>query len=107
MNTTVDSNRKLDMKTFLFLDTMLTPKIITFFYWIIGVLALVSGLGVILSGLGALFSGRIGAGIGALLLGPIVAVLGLAYARILCEFMVVVFKIYDNTTQMVSRKESD
>jgi Domain of unknown function (DUF4282) len=107
MNTRPDTNQELGMKTLLFLDTMLTPKIITFLYWIIGALSLLGGLGVMLGGLGSLFSGRIGAGIGALILGPIVAVLGLVYARILCEFMVVIFKIYDNTTQIANRKESD
>ena len=58
----------------------------------------------ILSGLVAIFAGRVGAGIGSLILGPIVAVLGFMYARIMCEFMVVVFKIHENVKKIANKE---
>jgi len=60
--------KDLPMKSIFLFDSMLTPKIITFVYWIMLLGSLVSGLGTmfshyaggILSGLGIIIGGAIG-----------------------------------------------
>ena len=63
-----------------FFDKMLTPKIITFVYWLMLLSALGSGLGMIF-GAGS-FLGGVGAIIG-----------GAVGARIFCELLIVAFKM--------------
>jgi hypothetical protein len=82
---------KITKKIFFF-DAMLTPKIITFVYWL-GLLAvLVAGVGQlfgpytsVLSGLGILVGGAIG-------------------VRIWCELLIVLFKINDNLQKIANRE---
>ena len=61
---------------------MLTPKIITFVYWLLLLVVVVSGLGTIF-----------GSGIFGLAEGIATIVGGVIGARILCELLIVVFKI--------------
>ncbi len=77
------------MRDLLFFDSMLTPKIITFVYWLL--LA-----GVILGALGAIFSGQILSGIGVL-------VGGLVGVRIWCELLIVLFKVNDNIKALADK----
>jgi hypothetical protein len=70
------------MRDIFFFDSMLTPKIITFVYWLLLLIAVVGGLG-------AIFSGLILEGLGTLVAGSI-------GARIWCELLVVLFKINEN-----------
>lgn len=74
------------MKDVLFFDNMLTPKIITFVYWILLFAAVVGGLS-------AMFGGYGGFSIGKLFLGLIYAAGGAVAARIWCELMIVLFKM--------------
>ncbi|MDR1163632.1 MAG: DUF4282 domain-containing protein [Candidatus Accumulibacter sp.] len=67
------------MKKLLNFDTMLTPKIITLFYYLMLI-------GVLIGGVVTIFSGEI-------LKGLLVIVLGAAFTRIYCEFMIVIFKM--------------
>ncbi len=67
------------MKDILYFDNMLTPKIITFIYWILVI-------AVVLSGLRAVFNGEILTGFG-LIVGGSIAV------RVWCELMIVFFKM--------------
>ena len=77
------------MRDLFFFDSMLTPKIITFVYWLL--LA-----GVVLGGLGAIFSGEILAGIGTL-------IGGLVGVRIWCELLIVLFKVNDNIKALAEK----
>ena len=70
------------MRYIFFFDSMLTPKIITFVYWLLLLIAVVGGLG-------AIFSGLILEGLGTLVAGSI-------GARIWCELLIVLFKINEN-----------
>jgi len=74
------------MKAVLFFDKMLTPKIITFVYWLL--LA-----AVVIGGFGSMFSGYEGFGFGKLLLGLLYMVGGAIGARIWCELLIVLFKM--------------
>ncbi len=80
--------------------SFVTPKIIKVLF-ILGVLV-VSLYAVIMLGVGLLsmVQGRVGAGLGAILLAPIVFVLGLCYVRVLLELMVAIFRIAENTSQL-------
>lgn len=79
------------MRDILFFDSMLTPKIIIFVYWL-GLLS------VVLGGLGSIFSGGILQGLGVL-------IFGLIGIRIWCELLIVLFKINENLQKMASKGE--
>ncbi len=74
------------MKDVLFFDNMLTPKIITFVYWILLIAAVVAGLG-------SMFGGFGGFSIGRFFMGLLYAVGGAIAARIWCELLIVLFKM--------------
>jgi hypothetical protein len=76
----------------LFFDAMLTPKIITFVYWLML-------LGCTLSGLVAMFTvPRMG-----FIVGLAILVGGAIGARIWCELLIVLFKINEHTQHMAER----
>jgi hypothetical protein len=74
------------MKDVLFFDNMLTPKIITFVYWILLFAAVVAGLG-------SMFGGFGGFSIGRFFMGLLYAIGGAIAARIWCELLIVLFKM--------------
>jgi len=82
------------MRDLLFLDSMLTPKIITLVYW----LGLVM---VLLSGLSTWFLG--GFGIGKLITGLLIMVGGAIGVRIWCELLIVLFKIHENIRRIADK----
>jgi len=82
------------MKDAFFFDSMLTPKIITFVYWLLL-------LGSVVSGIGAMFTeygGGIFAGLGIIIFGAI-------GARIWCELLIVLFKIHENLQKIANKSE--
>jgi len=74
------------MRDVFYFDSMLTPKIITFVYWLML-------LSVVISGLGTMFSG---AGFGSFIMGLAMIIGGAVFARIWCELLIVLFKIHEN-----------
>jgi len=82
------------MKDILFFDNMLTPKIITFVYWLML-------LGVVVSGLGSMFS-DFGGGFWQ---GMMILVGGAIFARIWCELLIVLFKINENLQKIANKSE--
>ncbi|MEH8022415.1 MULTISPECIES: DUF4282 domain-containing protein [Rheinheimera] len=80
------------MRDVLFFDSMLTPKIITFVYWLMLI-------GVVISGLGAMFTayGSFWSGLGILVFGSI-------GVRIWCELLIVLFKIHDNLRKLADKE---
>lgn len=74
------------MKDILSFDTMLTPKIITFVYWLLLLVAVVTGLG-------TMFAGYDGFTISKFFMGVLYAVGGSLAARIWCELLIVLFKM--------------
>tara|TARA_R110000787_G_scaffold12692_2_gene40817 strand:+ start:1198 stop:1461 length:264 start_codon:yes stop_codon:yes gene_type:complete len=84
------------MKDIFFFDSMLTPKIITFVYWLMLLGALFSGLGSMFTEYGdGFFSG----------LAIIIA--GAIGARIWCELLIVLFKIHENLQKIANKAASD
>lgn len=71
----------MDPKSVLFFDNMLTPKIITFVYWLLLI-------GCVIGGLVAMFTTSFLAGLFGI-------IGGLLFARIWCELLIVLFKMND------------
>ncbi|MBB1269938.1 DUF4282 domain-containing protein [Shewanella sp. SR44-3] len=82
------------MKDIFFFDSMLTPKIITFVYWLLLLASLISGVGTIFSQ----FGGGLFAGLGIIIAGAI-------GARIWCELLIVLFKIHENLQKIANKSE--
>lgn len=82
----------MNARSFLFFDTMVTPKIITFIYWLLLAAAVLGGLSAMISAFG-MFRYNGWAGFGMLVVSPFVAIFGALVARIYCEMMIVLFKI--------------
>lgn len=82
------------MKDVFFFDAMLTPKIITFVYWLLL-------LGSLISGLGSMFT-EYGGGFFA---GLAIIVGGAVGARIWCELLIVLFKIHENLQKIANKSE--
>lgn len=82
------------MKDVFFFDSMLTPKIITFVYWLMLLGSLLSGLGTMFADYG----GGILAGLGIIIGGAIAS-------RIWCELMIVLFKIHANLQKIADKSE--
>lgn len=74
------------MKDVLFFNNMLTPKIITFVYWLLLLSAVIGGIT-------TMFSGYEGFTFGSFLTGIFFAVAGAIGARIWCELLIVLFKM--------------
>lgn len=70
-------------------DKMITPKIITFIYWIL----LIASVGF---GLYSMFGGYSNFTIGKFLIGIITIGIGFLISRIWCELLIVIFKINEN-----------
>lgn len=82
------------MKDIFLFDAMLTPKIITFVYWLMLLGALISGLSTIF----AEYGGGVFAGLGIIIGGAI-------GARIWCELLIVLFKIHENLQKLANKAE--
>lgn len=85
------------MTNLFFFERMLTPKIITFVYWLLL-------LGVVVSGLGTMFGGYDGLTTSKFLSGMGVILGGALGARIWCELLIVLFKINENA-KLIADKE--
>ncbi|QDT42195.1 hypothetical protein Pan241w_22760 [Gimesia alba] len=83
------------MRDVLFFDSMLTPKVITFVYWLMLVVVLISGLKTIFGGFGFSFE--------KLIVGLLMMISGAVGARIWCELLIVLFKIHDNVKKMAEK----
>jgi hypothetical protein len=78
-----------------FFDSMLTPKIITFVYWLLLAASLIGGIGSMFAFRGVTFVSFM-TGIG-------IIVGGALGARIWCELLMVLFKINEHTQKMAER----
>ncbi|MEO8019561.1 MAG: DUF4282 domain-containing protein [Pseudomonadota bacterium] len=85
-------------RNLLFFDAMLTPKFITFIYWI-------GLIGVVFSGLGSIFIlGFQYVSFGGLIRGLFITVGGAIAVRVWCELLIVLFKINENVQKIANSK---
>lgn len=80
------------MRDLLNFDSMVTPKIIVFIYWLLLAASAIGGVVVLFSGFGAMRYSFF-TGLGIAIVAPIVFLLSALLARIYCEVMIVLFKI--------------
>jgi hypothetical protein len=83
------------MKTLFFFDSMITPKIITFVYWLLLLAAVIVGIGSMFT-FGRMSSTGFATGL-------LIMIGGALAARIWCELLIVLFKINENTHTMAHR----
>jgi hypothetical protein len=83
------------MKSLFFFDAMITPRIITFIYWLLLFVALVGGVGALFSFGRLSFSG--------FATGLAIIAGGALGARVWCELLMVLFKINEHTRKMAER----
>jgi hypothetical protein len=84
------------MKQIFLFNEMVTPKIITFIYWLL-LLAIVIG------GLAFMFAGQTGSGAINFVVGALIIILGGLGARVYCELMIVLFKIHENIRKLAEK----
>jgi Domain of unknown function (DUF4282) len=77
----------------------ITIKIIKFLYMLGMIIAALAAIGVIVAGFGK----SIMAGIGALIISPVIFLLYIIMFRVWLEIIIVVFRIADNTGKMADR----
>lgn len=87
----------MNVKDLFYFDSMLTPKIITFVYW-------VSLAMVVFFGLISMFGGYGGLTFGKFLWGLFTIVAGGVGTRISCELLIVLFKIHENIKKIADDK---
>jgi REP element-mobilizing transposase RayT len=83
------------MNSLLRFDDMITPKIITFVYWLILAGIVLACLVAIVGAFSTMLS-SVAAGLGTLVVISIAAVLAALLARVYCEILIVIFKINEN-----------
>ena len=81
------------MKNLFFFDSMITPKIITFIYWLLLLSAVVSGLSF-------MFGGYSWMTFGSFIGGLLIVAGGALGARVWCELLIVLFKINSNLQKL-------
>lgn len=84
------------MKDVLFFDSMLTPKIITFVYWLLLIVVVVYGIGSWFGGYDGFTFGKFLMGIGTIIGGGV-------GVRIWCELLIVLFKINENIKKIAEK----
>ena len=85
-------------------ERFITPSIIKLFYWLAVVMAILAGLQAVLTGLGLIFSNPIAAAF-AVIGGILVALVGVIFARIGAEFVLIVFRINEHLGAIRSQGE--
>jgi hypothetical protein len=90
------------MRNWLYFDTMVTPRIITFVYWLLLAASAIAGLVMLSRGFAVIkYSGF--AGFGMIIAAPLVAIAMALVGRIYCEILIVLFKI-NEALQEIRRK---
>lgn len=84
------------MKNILFFESMLTPKIITLIYWLLLLIAVISGLT-------EMGGGYAGPSFTSIVMGLITIVIGAIAARLFCELIIVVFRIHDYLKHLATK----
>jgi hypothetical protein len=90
----------MNLRTFLFFDAMLTPKVVTLVYWLLLVTALVAGIG------SMFYTGFQYMTFGTFIRGAAITLGGAIGARIWCELVIVLFKLNENVQRIANSKHA-
>jgi hypothetical protein len=89
----------MNLRTVLFFDAMLTPKVITIVYWLLLAACVIAGLGSLF------YTGFQYMSLGAFMRAVGITVGGAIAARIWCELMIVLFKLNENVQRLAVSPE--
>jgi hypothetical protein len=87
-------------------SSFVTTKLIKFIYGIALVLAVLGFFGMVISGIASIFSDGVAAGFALLCLSPFVLIITILLARVYSEFIIVIFRIAENMTELVEQGRS-
>lgn len=88
----------MNLRNVLFFDAMLTPKVVTFVYWLLLLVMLIAGIGsMFYTGFQYMTFGTFIRGLG-------ITVGGAIAARIWCELVIVLFKLNENVQRITNSK---
>lgn len=88
----------MEPRSIFFFEAMLTPKVITFVYWILLFMVVIAGLAMMFG------YGMYGFTFGSFIKGLLMVVVGSALVRIWCELLIVLFKINENVQKIADSK---
>ncbi|MEJ1962316.1 MAG: DUF4282 domain-containing protein [Gammaproteobacteria bacterium] len=88
----------MNLRSILFFETMLTPKVVTLVYWLLLAAALIAGLG------SMFYMGFQYMTFGTFVRGVAITAGGAIGARIWCELVIVLFKLNENVQRIASSK---
>ena len=88
----------MNLRSVLFFDAMLTPKVVTVVYWLLLVSALIAGIG------SMFYTGFQYMTFGTFCRGLLITVGGAIAARIWCELVIVLFKLNENVQRIANSK---
>jgi hypothetical protein len=88
----------MEPRSIFFFETMLTPKVITFVYWILLFVVVIAGFAMMFG------YGMYGFSFGSFIKGLLMIVIGSALVRIWCELLIVLFKINENVQKIADSK---
>lgn len=81
---------KRGARSFMKFDKMITPKLIQFLFYVLSVIAIITGFSMMMMGMRSYYMGGI-----QVFLGFITMILGPLVVRIQCELLIVIFKIHE------------
>lgn len=83
-------------KKFISFDNMITPNIITFLFWLIITIVILTGLGTIITA----FRGVYGVNQWLIIYGLLYIVIGSLITKVFCEMLIVLFKINESLKEI-------
>ena len=86
-------------------ERFITPSVIKIFYWLAVAIAGLSGLQLLFAGFQLLFGGIFVAGIASIIGGLLMTFVGVIFARIAAEFILIVFRINEHLGAIRSQGE--
>ncbi|APC92189.1 MULTISPECIES: DUF4282 domain-containing protein [Francisella] len=96
--TKTNQNRAINfLKKFFSFDSMITPNIITFLFWLMIIIIILSGLGTIVS---AFTNYYYGVNQLQIIYGLLYIIIGSLTAKVFCETLIVLFKINDSLKEI-------
>jgi energy-coupling factor transporter transmembrane protein EcfT len=87
-------------------SNFVTTKLIKFIYGIALVFAVLGFLGMVIAGIALMFSEGVAAGFAFLCLSPFVLFISILLARVYSEFIIVIFRIAENMSELVEQGRS-
>ena len=86
-------------------ERFITPSVIKIFYWLAVAIAALSGLQLLVAGIGLLLGGLFLSGILSIIGALLVTFVGVIFARIAAEFVLIVFRINEHLGAIRSQGE--